>query len=107
MVALRDYDCDSCKPSRQIRYGCEGEGTAIEAQFVIGKQQFFRCPKAMMKEMPLEDRVFLNKILTYYAHWERGILPQAGGVDDQDQFIMSMLPTISGYVKQYQNEGKA
>ena len=57
--------------------------------------------------MPDEDRRFMNRVLTYYAHWERGILPKSGGVDDQDQFIMQMLPTISGYVKQYQNEGKA
>lgn len=106
MTALRDYDCDSCSVSRQIRFGCEGEGEAIEAHFVIGKQQFRRCPKAMLKEMPSEDIVFINKVLKYYAHWERGILPKAGGVDDQDQFIMNMLPTISGYVKQFQFEGK-
>lgn len=107
MVALRDYDCDSCSDARQIRFGCEGKSEAIEAHFVIGNQQIWRCPKALLNEMLPEDVRFISKVLTYYAHWERGILPKSGGVDDQDQFIMQMLPTISGYVKQYQFEGKA
>ena len=100
MTELKDYDCDSCSVSRQIRFGCESKGEAIEAHFVLGKKQFWRCPKALLKEMPIEDRQFINKLFYYYTHWEKGLLPKPGGIDDQDEFIIMQLPIISSLVKQ-------
>jgi hypothetical protein len=81
--------------------------TVGSVMFKMGKHYVTRCPMAIMNEMPWEDRKLIWRLLNYYSSWERGILPKAGGYDDQDEFVMSCMPIISKLYSEAQaTEGK-
>lgn len=61
---------------------------------------------ASWKEVNQDDKKFINTLLHYFIHYEKGHLPKSGGVDDQDQFIMMCMPIINKYVNQHDIKGE-
>jgi len=53
---------------------------------------------ALWRELPKADKDMINEIMTAYYYSEKGILPKAGGWQDQDRFIIECIPIVHRYV---------
>ena len=86
--------------------GCKSELTSANEHLTVGGERIWRCPQALYKEMPVEDKVLINTIFFYHGNWERGHLPKDGGVDAQDQFLMRCFPVIHKWINYHISKGK-
>lgn len=82
--------------------GCKDEDTSL-TPYQIDGETIWRCPKALHEEMPIDDKNLMNQWLTAYYYSERGILPRAGGWQDQDRKVVEAIPIIHRLVS---NESK-
>jgi len=82
--------------------GCESENTAMESQFSVEGKHIWRCPKAVFRELSDNDKTLIRKLLNDYWFFMKGFLPKGGGIDNQDERIMSVMPIIDKYVNEFQ-----
>jgi len=98
---MPERKCDACR--RQTEWGCEAKPyTAIDAKgreevrwfkpahlrlSVEGVEEFWACPRQSIREMPHE----WNRLLTLYAMYRKGFLPDRGAVVDQSNRLVEIF----------------
>ena len=93
---MNSYDCGDCTDQTKAMRGCTEE--AKTEAYMLGNEVVARCPKALYNRISDRDRELIGRLMQAYYFSERGILPKAGGWQDQDIRIMGLIPTINTYI---------
>jgi hypothetical protein len=95
---MPERQCATCL--HQDEWGCYAEDTGqadqdgipiwlrpAQVPMMLDGEEVYRCPRRPLKD----DPAYWGRLLTHYGNFEKGLLPDAGGVVDQSNKAMSLF----------------
>lgn len=71
---------------------------------MLGDNVIYRCPRSLMNEVCDEDYRLMIDMIELAQDYEKGFLPQAGGIKDQDQNLMQGIRIAHNLLMKKLNE---
>lgn len=94
---LPDWDCARCTASLKRARGCGTEG---KLSTMLGSERLTTCPLLFIRD----NRHAFNVLMRYHTLAETGVLPEAGGWNDQANAFTQAMAYISGGVNEIERE---
>lgn len=88
-------DCQKCSTNKRKSYGCENE--TKEPFLLIDGEGIRRCPRKLITKQSAE-------YIKFYGYYEKGYLPNAGGILEQPAKLMDAITVIENMLAEMREE---
>ena len=99
-LLLPDWRCDKCTVSMKKVRGCQSESMTAT---LLGSETLTRCPRSFIFDHPRE----FHRLTGLWTNYEKGFLPEPGGIEDQQAQIMEALMIYDRAVQEARSDYRA
>lgn len=94
---MPERDCLKCTAARKVQWGCQGNATS---PLVLDGKNVDTCPRRPL----LDEPGFYRELFFLYRAYQKGFLPEPGGLNDQPAYLISCFQVIDAAIAEVERE---